>query len=226
MLRRTVIHLAVLATLAACGPGSPNNPGTGTQTLQIDGNVSSSERQSNAQTPEQFSTDFDVRVTKAGAVVSDATVVVRSSCGEVTLTFDMGSGRYTGNQSSYCTTYTLDVTSGADRVAGVTVAGPAIHRITAPMDRQNLDPRQSVLVTWTPGGSGSARVETRDYSTTVDDRGSAGIPAGRLRSDVGTATNERVRVTRSSRVVPAGATGDSSFSVSLRNAVEVFTVTN
>jgi hypothetical protein len=216
----------LLLALAACGPGSPNNPGTGTQTLQIDGNVSASERQSNAATADQFSTDFDVRVTKGGVPVADATVVVRSSCGEVTLTFDAGTNRYAATQGSYCTTYTLDVTAGADRVSGVSVVGPAIHRITAPMDRQTLDPRQSHLVTWTPSGASSARMETRDYSTTGADTGSAGIPMARLRSEPGTAANERVRVTRSSRVVPAGATGDSSFTVSVRNAVEVFSATN
>jgi uncharacterized protein with FMN-binding domain len=216
---------SAIAALSACGPSTGNSPGSGSNTLRVDGNVSASETVNNGSTASEFNTDFAVRVTKGGAAVTGATVIVRSSCGEVSLTDAMGDGNYAGTQASYCQTYSLDVTSGSDRVQGVTVVGPGIHRIDAPTERQNVNPREALAVRWNTAGAATVRLESREYNTTITpDRGAGEIPANRLRSAPGTATNERVRVIRANSVQPAGAVAGSSFSVSIRNQVEFFTL--
>lgn len=210
--------------LAACGPGNGNSPGSGSNTLRVDAEASASESVNNASAASDFSTELSVRVSKGGAPVTGATVTIRSSCGEVALTDEMSTGTYRATQPSYCQTYTLEVTSGADRVAGVTVQGPAIHTISAPTERQNVSSRMALGIAWAPRGASETRIESRDYSTTLmGDPGASEIPMGRLRFEPGTATNERVRVTRSNSVQPAGAVTGSSFTVRIRNEVEFFT---
>lgn len=215
----------LVAALTACGPGNGNSAGSGSNTLRIDGEVSASETTNNGAMPSDFSAEFSVRVSKSGAAVTGATVTVRSSCGEVALTDAMGDGNYTGTQPSYCQTYSLDVTSGSDRVAGVTVAGPAIHQISTPTERQNVNPRQALPVRWSPTGASTVTLDSRDYSASLTaDNGVSEIPANRLRSAMGTVINERVRVKRSNAIRPAGAVDGSTFTVSIRNQVEFFSV--
>jgi hypothetical protein len=226
-LNRLATVTALLA-VASCGAGTGSSPGSGTNTLRIDGSASASESVNGAETPAQFATEFTVRVSKGGAPVTGATVLVRSMCaGDVTLTDEMGDGTYRATQPSYCQTYSLEVTSGSDRVSGVTVVGPAIHRISAPTERQMVDPRQALVVRWSPSGAGAMKLESRDFSVqSAMDVGIGEVPMNRLRSEPGAAANERVRVTRSNSLRPAGAVEGSSFTVSVRNAVEFFTATN
>lgn len=221
-MRRAALLLS--CALVACGPNNGNSTGSGSNTLRIDGEASATESVNNGSMASDFSTELSVRVSKGGAPVTGATVTIRSSCGEVALTDDMGTGTYTGTQSSYCQTYSLDVTSGSDRVAGVTLVGPAIHTISTPTERQNVSSRMALGIAWSPRGASETRIESRDYTNTLmGDPGASEIPMGRLRFEPGTATNERVRVIRSNSLQPAGAVTGSTFTVRVRNEVEFFT---
>ncbi len=217
--------MAALLVGSACGG---NNGGGGNGVLVVVGNVRANSTVNNAMTTGQFNTEFNVRVTRAGAPVPNATVGISSSCGVLTLTpaGDVAqTGEYRAAQNGYCRSYTLEVTAGSDRVAGATVVGPDAHRFMAPTAGQPISVSTPLRVLWTPSGADSATIETRELgATAIVDMGSYEIPGAALRQRAGRMEDERVRVTRRSQVILAGGAPGSTFGVSVTNTVEFVTL--
>jgi hypothetical protein len=201
----------------------PTDPGTGTATLTIDANVSADESTNDARVATQFGTDFTVNITKAGAVISAATVTIGSAGGSVTLAETATPGTYAGTQAGYHQTYTLDVVAGADNVRGVRLVGPAFHTISSPTEGATYPAGQPITVNWAPGGAPEATVETRSMpETTTNDSGTFTVGASFLAGEPGRVEDERVRVRRASRTPLAGGAAGSDLSVTVRNQVELF----
>lgn len=189
--------------------------------MNIDANVSADESANNAQGASQFGTDFAVDITKAGAVVSGATVTISSVAGSVTLAETATPSRYSGTQGGYHQTYTLDVVAGTDSVHGVRLVGPAFHVFSSPAEGATYPAGQPITVNWAPGGAPEATVETRAMSeTAASDLGTFTVEASFLAGDPGRVRDERVRVRRTSRTPLAGGAPGSDLSVTVRNQVE------
>src|SRR5207237_1491105 len=124
-------------------------------------------------------------VRRAGQNVSDARVVLKSASGERTLVFD--GDRYRGGHVGYDRYYSLDVTSGADNVRGVGIAGPSLHRITYPLPGATVPPNADLRVTWARSdASDAAQVQTKDFKveSTLDSGGYV-VPGSNLQAKVG-----------------------------------------
>lgn len=226
VISRTFAATLLLASLTACGG---NNPGGGTGTLQVIANVTALNSVNNAMTTTQFGTAMVVRVTRAGAPVTDAVVTITSSCGNTTVapTGDVvRDGSYRATQNGYCRTYTLDVVAGSDRVVGATVVGPEPHIFASPVVGTSHNVANALRVQWSPGGAGSATIETRDLNeTAIMDNGAYEIPGASLRSRAGRMEDERVRVNRRNQVMLNGGAAGSLFGVTVSNGVDFVTVT-
>jgi hypothetical protein len=217
----------VACSLAACGgdldPGSGNDPGSGSQTLFVNGDVEATPSVTNASHPSDFSTHFSVAVRKNDVAVTTGDVSITSNAGTVALTFDTAENRWTGQQAGYEEVYELSVASGDDTVSGVRVDGPALHHFTAPLPGATVDATMPLEVRWARDESAaSASFDTEEINALeIADTGSYTIPVGGLKSNGGEVTQERLRLDRSARVIPAGAVGDSSLRVEIRNEIEI-----
>jgi hypothetical protein len=226
---RTQFLRAALAacSLAACGgdldAGSGNDPGTGSQTLFVNGDVEATPTVTNASHAADFSTHFSVSVRKNDVAVTTGDVSITSNGGTVALAFDTAENRWLGQQAGYQEVYELAVTSGDDNVAGVRVDGPALHHFTAPLPGAAVDATMPLDVRWSRDESADiASFDTEEINALdIADTGSYTVPVGGLKSNSGEVTQERLRLDRSARVTPAGAVGDSSLRVQIRNEIEV-----
>src|SRR4051812_9114374 len=117
------IFALVSLSLVACTssplePGSGDSPGSGTQTLLVNGDASARARITNAQQPSDFDTDFSVRISLAGMAVTTGTVTITSLGATTNLTYTPMAGqlgRWEGTAAGYSEVYQLDVVSGADQ---------------------------------------------------------------------------------------------------------------
>lgn len=226
-MRTQLLRAALAVCLAACGgdldPGSGNDPGTGTSTLFVDGDVEASPTITNASRAADFSTHFSVAVRKNDVAVTTGEVTLTSSSGTVTLVYDTGEDRWIGQQAGYHEVYELSVASGDDRVEGVRVDGPAPHHFTTPLPGASVDATMPLDVRWDRDEAADiAQFETQEIGElAIADTGSYTVAVGGLKSSGGEATEERLRLDRSARVTPAGAVADSSMRVRIRNEIDL-----
>jgi hypothetical protein len=235
-MKLTTISLALLSIpLVACShdplePGQGSDPGAGTGTLFVEGNASAEPHLPSAKLPGDFSTDFSVRLQLNGApVTAGAMVTVQSLNVNVVLTYNPDNGgRWEGTAAGYDESYRLDVVSGADKVTGVIVDGPDIHTMAAPMQGASLDSTMPIDVLWDRGEA--ADVATLDVGhidrLTIADNGKYTLPPSSLDAEKDKTKENQIEIRRSNRVTPAGAIGGSSFSVSIRNNVDVLALAN
>jgi hypothetical protein len=226
--------LASFVFLAACStdplePGAGDDPGGGTRTLHVDGSATAHPRVSNARAPGEFDTDFSISVELNGQRVAVGTVTVESRSAKTSLTFvpDNG-GEWTGTAPAYDEVYRLDVVAGADEVRGVIVDGPDIHTFTAPTQGAALDSTIANDVKWSRDESAdqcTIRAENIDRLT-IADNGNYSLPAGALKAEKDKTRENTITLRRANTIVPAGATGDSSFSVSVENELDVIANAN
>ena len=218
---RNLVLGVMAGTLVACGSGTEptverNDPGTGTLTLKVTADIDANDVVGG------FITDFDVDVEDAaGNPVSLATVTIKnSSLGEITLLeTSAGSGKYTAVRNSFPDgDFELNVVRGTDNVQGVTLGGPGVHTITAPLANASVTALQSLIVTWnSPSQAKSAELETRNYGpVVVPDTGAAMVPAleNEARAD------QRIRIYRFNEVGIDGGLLGSRMRVEVRQTVE------
>jgi hypothetical protein len=216
-------------TAAACGgdasgfgPGVGDDPGTGTNTLSIEGNATAEPSVSNATDPNSFTTEVEIRISLNGTDVTQGTVEVESVEGVFALAYDTSQNRWRGVQNGYFEVYQLDITSGADNIEGVRIDGPDIHSFTAPMQGATVDSTLPLDVTWTRDEKAdAARFSTREFDVDIADTESYTLAATTLRSEQDKAEEEEIELVRSNLITPAGAAAGSSFRVSVRNHIDL-----
>jgi len=221
---RSFVYSSLLVfTLVGCGGDADS--GTGSDTLLVDADVIAFPEISNAQDGIDFTTELRVRCLLNDTEVRTGTVIVFSDGGSVPLFWDGDINRWRGAQAGYYGVYSLDVDSGDDYVHGVTAEGPGIHVFTAPAAGATVDGTAPLVVTWDRGDAAdSATIETRETDPiAIPDTGVYELPAGILRTQSDQATEDELRLRRSSRVIPSGAVGGSELRVSIENRIEIFT---
>jgi len=238
-LRLRLVALFAAAALAACGGdddgqvpdagiGVGNDIGTGTQTLVVEAEVNAVSQVPNDQGASAFESEFTVHVTRGDQAVTDATVVIESANGPVTLAWtseQTGGGAYRGSQIGYAEVYVLDVDAGTDNVHGVRLDGPDLHYLTAPDPNQQIDAAQPVAVSWNRAEAADlAGIFTADPAFTplvITDTGNFTLQANTLQSSATGSTAEQIHVWRGNALLPAGGAGGSSFEVRVDNYLNV-----
>ena len=206
---------AVLVLLVGCGgsdldPGAGDDPGTGTSTLGVDGEISARPRVANGRVSADFDTHVSVRVTLADVPVTTGTVTITTAAGAVPL-------------AGYDEVYGLDIVSGADTVDGVRVDGPDIHVFTSPTAGATVDSTADLMVAWTADQHASSiSIEAEQLNRlAIVDTGAYMLPALSLKAERDKPVENRIEITRSNRVAPAGAIAGSSVEVSVMNYIDV-----
>lgn len=225
----TRLSCALLVMTAACGgdasgfgPGVGDDPGTGTNTLTIEGNATAEPTVSNASESTSFTTEVEIRISRNGVDVTEGTVEVESVDGVFALTYDTSQNRWRGVQNGYFEVYQLDVTSGDDTIVGVRIDGPDIHSFTAPLQGATVDSTMPLDVAWDRDEKADlARFSTREFEVEISDTGSYTLAAATLRSEQDKAEEEEIDLVRSNLITPAGAAAGSSFRVGVRNRIDL-----
>ncbi|HEU4681832.1 MAG TPA: hypothetical protein VFS51_08805 [Gemmatimonadales bacterium] len=211
------LALSMLACSDSTGPAaSRNEPGTGTATLRVTGEIEGQDVAGG------FVTQMVVSVRDAaGAPVSGAAVIVRNGAlGTVNLLeLSAASGDYEATVNTFASgDYRLDVTKGIDNVQGVVVGGLSAHRILGPRADTTITANQPFTITWTrPSEAVAAELETHDFSVdAITDAGSYTIAA----VDNPARPDQRIRLWRYNQVNIAGGLAGSELRLSIRNTVE------
>lgn len=222
-------------TLGACGgtandlePGAGNDPGTGTSTLAIDGEIRAEPRLVNARSSGDFDTELSVRVTLNLQPVTTGSVRVTSASGSVQLVFRSDSNRWEAIAAGYDEVYVVDVESGEDYVEGVRVDGPDIHVFMEPTAGATVDSTVPLKIMWASdeaAASASIKAEEIDRIA-IPDTGLYMLSGGTLKADKDTARENTLELVRMNRVTPAGAVGGSEVSVTVENRIEVIAMPN
>jgi len=228
------LYFASILVLVGCSndplePGSGDDPGTGTNTLEVRGSATAEARFANASHPSEFDTEFNVRVFLNGVQITTGSVILTSQFAKTPLAWtDADGGRWSGRIAGYDEVYQLDVASGADQVIGVIVDGPDIHTISAPLAGATLDSTVANPFTW-------SRDEVADIATfdadeidriTIADTGDWSMGVGTLKADKDQARPNTLTLRRANQIVPAGAVGESTFTVSIENRIDVLVAPN
>lgn len=225
---KRILVLSAAAFAFACGSTSSNNaatsrnnPGIGSSTLLVQGDINA------ATTNGAPLTSFSVTVRDgAGNTVGGATVTVLNSSvpdGVVNLTqLVAGTGPYVGSVASFPTgDFQLNVVSGTDSVRGVVVGNPGMHTINAPVVNSTVTANADLPVSWTtPAVGKQVSVTTRDMSFTAPDLGSYTIVAAQNPPR----PNQRVILARSNEVEAAGGLMGSRLRVTYTASVDPFVV--
>ena len=229
-MKRSLFASTLLLSFAACSntgtldPGSGSDPGTGTNTLTVNGTVSAQAQLTNARNAGEFTTNFSVRIQLAGQDVTDGNVTMTSSTGTVVLTYmQQNNGRWRGTAAGYDEVYVLDIDRGTDNVHDVRVDGPVIHTFTDPLAGATVDATMPLLIKWAGGhGADSAALSADNIDAlSIPDSGSYSLAGGTLRSSKDQSRQNDLRLTRTNRVTPAGAAGGSELAVSIENDISV-----
>lgn len=209
-------------------PGSGNDPGTGTSTLQVNGSVRAEPRLTNARTNAEFNTEINVRIQLNGQNVTTGSVTMTSSSGTVVLAYsDMDGGRWRGTGAGYDEVYVLDVDSGNDNVHDVRVDGPGIHTFKEPTAGATVDATMPLMVKWSSDGADSAAIDAENLDkVSIEDTGSYMLAANALKSEKDKPKENQITIGRTNRVVPAGATAGSELAVSINNDLTVIAMPN
>jgi hypothetical protein len=195
---------STLALLAACGSNNGNtDPGGGSGTLLV--LASASSEGGNAQ--------FRVVVSKLGAAVSTATVVVTSDLGTTTLV-QQPLGVYTGLGAGWAHSYTVTVTSGDDNLHG-TIDAPVAAIITAPNPAVAFDPHAAangvVTIKWSGDAADTASVHTDNFDWGPE------MDPGQLvvASSIFIDTSQDFRVDRQNKTILAGGIAGSQLTATI-----------
>lgn len=232
MVRMNTTHrlFSTLLVLGACGggsdldPGSGSDAGEGTSTLTVTGSVSAEPRLNNARTSGDFTTEFSVRVERAGQVVSTGRVEVTSASGTIALVYNANNNeKWGGSAPGYDEVYVLDVEDGADNLLGVRVDGPDIHYFTAPTAGATVDSTMPLPVAWSSeDGAESASVRADNIDrVAISDTGTYSLAPGALKADPDQAETNDLELRRTNRVSPRGGAGGSEWIVTIENSIEV-----
>jgi hypothetical protein len=220
-----LLALGCVMAMAACGSAeSGDDFGTGTNTLSVDARVEVDNVVMNAVDANDFSTSFEVTVRRDGVPVVDAVVVMGSDGGDVELTLSSQTdGEYRGGQVAYHRGYSLDVDAGDDFIHGVRLVGPDIHAFASPGMGETVQGGEDLLVTWDRKVEAEVASIDADEMDRIDiaDTGEFLIPADGLEHDQGEVNENRIRLWRSSHLVPDGGVPGSSFSIDIRNEIEI-----
>jgi hypothetical protein len=230
-LMRTVFGTAVvLLAQGACSdssdslaPGAGNHAGTGTKTLAVEGIVVASPTRFNAPANTDFEAEFSIRVLRNNQAVANGTVTITTPTGKIPLTYQLG--RWRGAAPIYDEVYVLDIATGADRVDAVRIDGPDVHVFSEPVAGSTVPVRMPVTIKWNrsyEADSAAVRTQTIDWIA-IPDSGSYVLPAGAFRPDSTRPLTHTLRLARTNRVAPAGATAGSTWSVTIENQLEVNT---
>ena len=224
----STLVLVGAASLGACSSdpleaGAGDSIGEGTATLLVEGSARAEPLTGNAAAPEQYKTDFDLRISRAGIPLITGTMVVSSLGGKVTLTYDGSKGRWSGSQPGYFEVYQFDIIDGADKVTNVRVDGPDIHTFTAPTLGASVVATAPVQITWgRDEQSDSAYLDTKEVQKLqISDSGTYLLPTGSLKSKSDEAENETISITRTNQVFPKGGAAGSTFEVRIVNSIDV-----
>jgi hypothetical protein len=214
--------------IAACGgsaldPGAGDDPGTGTSTLAVNGEIEARPRVVNARDTGDFDTHLSVRVELNGQLVTTGTVTVTSRNAMTPLSFHGDNGKWDAVAAGYDEVYQLDVESGEHLVQGVRVDGPDIHAFTAPLTGATLDSTIATRIDWSAEQEAtSATIDADEIDRiAIPDTGTYMLAAGALKADRETARPNTIELVRMNRVTPAGAAGGSELSVSVENHIDV-----
>lgn len=224
---RALVAVCLALPVAACGgdldPGSGNDPGTGSHTLFVNGDIEASPTVTNASRSPDFTTDFSVGVLRNDAPVTAGDVTITSNGGTVALVWSSNENRWTGRQNGYYEVYELSITSGEDHVSGVRVDGPALHHFTAPLPGAAVSATVPLEVRWDRDeAAATTELDTEEIDEIViADTGAYSVPVGGLRSNGGETSQERLRIDRIAQVSPAGAIAGSTVRVQIRNEIEI-----
>jgi len=223
MIGSTVLLFGVACSDGPLAPGAGNDPGTGTGTLVVEGAVRATARRINARLPTDFDTEFSVRATLDNQIVVGP-VTVTSSTGKVALTRHLD-GHWTGAAAAYDEVYQLDVASGADKAEGMRVDGPDVHVFLQPTPGATVDAMMPLAIRWDCADHAESATLHTDLlaAIAIPDSGSYSLAAGALRPDKSIARQHLLRLSRTNRVVPAGAAIGSTWTVTIENAVNVVT---
>jgi hypothetical protein len=192
-----------------------NDPGTGTGTLDIRGNVDVFDEAGG------FVTEFSVRVRDGiGKPVTGATVTITNpGFGEVTLLDPQASGNYRAKRNAFQEgDFALSVVSGTDLVEGVVLGGLGIHTITEPATHSAVAAGQALTVRWEVSSQArSAEVETQHYGPVLlPDTGAVIIPGASNPAGA----DQRILVFRFNEVDIAGGLFGSRMRVEVRQSVD------
>jgi hypothetical protein len=230
---KRILTLAAAAALA-CGSTSSNNaatsrnnPGAGTSTLKVQGDINATQTMGATAAPQ---TTFAVTVTDgSGANVSGATVTVLNRSvpdGVVNLVeTPAGSGRYSATVALFAVgDFQMNVAKGTDSVQGVVVGAPGMATINAPVMGSTpltVPANQDLQISWTtPAVAKQVTVSTRDMTFTAPDTGAYTIVAAQNPARI----NQRLRIDRFNEVEAAGGLVGSRLSVMYRVTIDPFTV--
>ena len=227
-MKRCFVLLVSIVGAGACGgsdldPGAGNDPGGGTSTLLVNGNITAQPRLVNARAPGDFETELNVRVSLNQLPVTTGAVTVTSASGSFPLTFNAVETRWEGAAAGYDEVYVLDVRSGEDLVEGVRVDGPDIHVFITPSPGATADSTLPLAVIWDRDErADSASIDVGELDKiAIDDSGDYTLAGGALKAERDQARENTIRISRTNRVTPAGAVGGSDFSVRIENRIQV-----
>jgi hypothetical protein len=227
MMTKTRYLALIVGASSICGCGGDDLPdgdslGDGNNVLTVSASVEASALFDNARDRNDFATTFEVQLSRSGVDVDDAIVTIESDAGVIDLVRD-GGGEYQGAQGGYHEIYRLDVDAGVDFVHGVRIDGPDIHTFRSPIPGATVPGNQDLIVEWDRGERAeSVQIETRAMDQlSIDDGGEFAVPASGLDWDNEEIRDERIRLERTNRLSPAGAAGESSLGVTVRNQIEI-----
>lgn len=229
MKRLTLVSLM----LVGCGgsdldPGAGNDPGTGTSTLAIEGEITARGRIPNSRHAEDFDTNLSVRVMLDGLPMTTGTVTVTSQSGSTPLAYSAESQKWRGVAAGYDEVYVVDAETGSHNVQGVRVDGPDIHIFTAPSAGANIDSTMPLPVAWASDqDADSTSIDCNEIDRLwIADTGQYTLAPGVLKAERETARENTIELVRSNRVVPAGAVAGSDVQVSIENRIQVVALPN
>lgn len=230
---RSLLTFASMSLLVACGgsdldPGAGNDPGTGTSTLLVDGEIEARPRIVNAKAVDDFDTNITVQVSLNNALVTTGTVTLTTARGTTPLTFRTDKGEWHATVSGYDEVFVLDVQSGEHSVDGVRVDGPDLHAFTEPLAGATLDSTVATRIVWSSEQeASSASIDTDEIGRiNVPDTGIYMLAAGALKAENDTPRENTIDLVRMNRVTPAGAVAGSNVSVSVENNIVVVAQAN
>lgn len=208
---RAALALAVVFATAALVGCEYTDPGSGTHTLNVVARLSFT-------ASEDDEMDVRISVTRDGAVVNDASVVVTD--GETGQKFVIdeqttGQDRYRGTIEGYRRRIDLSVTSGADHLRG-RLEGPGRHLIKTPANDSVLrrSDADTMRIRWAAEDGLVAdeveiRFEESEFRTTLEhDTGEVVVATAELVPGI-----EELRVTRTNNVTLAGGTSGSKLEI-------------
>jgi hypothetical protein len=205
--RTSALLLTLLGLVAApaCGSDSDTDPGTGTQTLAVQGQAT--------RNAEDDTASLHVSVERAGVQVDDAVVTIHSERGDLTLTHD-GSGDYVGVQAGWASSYRLEVVAGSDRLDG-SIRAPEVMTLLSPDPTVAIDAHAAVngIITlrWSGAAAESIRVRSKDFDYQGADEGHVDMAAAQLQE-----STQELELRRENSVALAGGVAGSTLTASCR----------